>query len=189
MIVRHQTSRRGGATTVEMAVVVSVFLLFLFGLFEYCRFILMLQATTNACREAARYASVNMDKPSNFDTNAYQDASGNVFVSIVQNTRNRMSGVDKMIVSATPTTYYSTTGATAGTAACKIEVFPCDEGQLLASPPVVAPDADATSWNNASFGARLAVRVSGTYTPVLPNFLLMGSTIPVSIVVTVGAEG
>jgi Flp pilus assembly protein TadG len=188
MIVRLSSSRRGGATTVEMAVVISVFLLFLFGLFEYCRFILMLQATTNACRESARYASVNMDKPANFDTNAYQDPSGRVFVSIVENTRARMSGVDKMIASATPTTYYNASGATAGTAACKIECFKCDSTQLTASPPVVTPDASATSWNNASFGDRLAVRVSGTYKPILPNFLLMGSSIPVNMVVTVGAE-
>jgi Flp pilus assembly protein TadG len=188
MIIRHPARRRGGATTVEMAVVISVFLLFLFGMFEYCRFILMIQATTNACREAGRYASVNMDKPTNFDTTAYQDASGNVFPSIIQNTRTRLSGVDSMLPSATPTTYYNASGAAAGTAKCKIEVFVCDSTQLTASPPVVAPDATATSWNNAQFGQRLAVRVSGTYSPVLPNFILMGNTIPVNMAVTIGAE-
>jgi len=189
MIVRQPSRRRGGATTVEVAVVISVFLLFLFGIFEYCRFIMMLQATTNACRDAARYAAVNIDKATTFDTHAYQDPSGRVYVSVVQYARTKMSGVDKMIVSATPTTYYTAAGASAGTAGCMIEVFPCDASQLTATPPVVAPKPGAASWNDASFGERIAVRMSGNYKPVLPNFLLMGNSIPISIVVTMGSEG
>lgn len=189
MIVRHPARRRGGATTAEVAVVISVFMLFLFGIFEYCRFIMMLQATTNACRDGARYAVVNTDKPTNFDTTAYQNAAGTVYPSVTEYTRTKLSGVDKMFVSATPSTYYTPTGAVGGTAQCMIEVFPCDPTQIQPPNPVVTPKAGYTSWNDASFGDRIAVRVSGTYKPVLPNFLLMGATIPVKAVVTMGSEG
>lgn len=51
--------RRPAAAVVEMAAVVSVFLLFLFGILEYCRFIFINQLTANASREGARYAVVN----------------------------------------------------------------------------------------------------------------------------------
>ena len=32
----------------------------------------------------------------------------------------------------------------------------------------------AASWNDALFGERVAVRVTGNYKPVLPNFLMSG---------------
>jgi Flp pilus assembly protein TadG len=50
---------RAGATAVETAAVVTVFLLFLFGILEYCRLIYCQQVVTNAAREGARYAIVN----------------------------------------------------------------------------------------------------------------------------------
>jgi Flp pilus assembly protein TadG len=50
---------RRGAAAVETAAVVSVFLLFLFGVFEYCRMIYVRQVVDNAAREGARYAIVN----------------------------------------------------------------------------------------------------------------------------------
>jgi Flp pilus assembly protein TadG len=48
--------RRRAATAVETAVVLSAALLFLFGIFEYCRFIFLIQVCENAAREGARYA-------------------------------------------------------------------------------------------------------------------------------------
>jgi hypothetical protein len=50
---------RRGATTVEVAFVAIIFLLFLFGIFEYGRFIFFQQLMINAAREGARYAVVN----------------------------------------------------------------------------------------------------------------------------------
>jgi Flp pilus assembly protein TadG len=50
---------RSGAAVVEAAVVLSVFLLILFGIIEYCRFLFIEQVVTNAAREGARYAVVN----------------------------------------------------------------------------------------------------------------------------------
>ena len=54
-------------TSVIVQIMLVLFLLFLFGIFEYCRFILALHAVTNACRDGARYAVVNSNKPDTFD--------------------------------------------------------------------------------------------------------------------------
>ena len=46
-------SRRRGMTVVESALVLSVFLLLLFGIFEYRRFLLVLHVTNNAARRCS----------------------------------------------------------------------------------------------------------------------------------------
>src|SRR5580765_730888 len=112
MILRtKRANRRGGATTVEASVVISVFLLFLFGLFEYCRFIFFLHVSTNAARDGARYAAVNVEKPVNFD---YNNATvGTVtYQSIKGYVDDRIATNGKMLTSYT------------------VEVFPCDNAQL-----------------------------------------------------------
>lgn len=48
--------RRRGAAVVEFAVVVPIFVLFVFGLIEYGRMVMVQQILTNASREAARVA-------------------------------------------------------------------------------------------------------------------------------------
>ena len=58
----HQRSRRQcrhGSITAETAVVISVFLLFLFGLLEFCRYTFTRQVLQNAVREGARFAVIN----------------------------------------------------------------------------------------------------------------------------------
>lgn len=49
-------SHRSGAVTVETALVLPLVLLFLFGILEYGRYVMMLQVLTNAAREGAHYA-------------------------------------------------------------------------------------------------------------------------------------
>jgi Flp pilus assembly protein TadG len=49
--------RRRGAATVEFAVVVPVLLLFILGIIEIGRLVMVAQVNTNAAREAARYAA------------------------------------------------------------------------------------------------------------------------------------
>jgi len=55
---RTPKARRQGVTIVETALVVAVFLLFLFGLFEYGRYIMLRQLLDNAAREGARLAII-----------------------------------------------------------------------------------------------------------------------------------
>ncbi len=52
-------SRRHGAALVETAAVLMVFLLLLFGVLEYCRFLFIRELVANAAREGVRYAVVN----------------------------------------------------------------------------------------------------------------------------------
>lgn len=53
---------RSGAVLVEMAFVVVIFLMLLFGVLEYCRFLFVRQVVTNAAREGARYAVVHTNE-------------------------------------------------------------------------------------------------------------------------------
>lgn len=52
-------TRRYGATSVETAAVISVALLFIFGILEYARLVYFFHVADNAAREGARYAVVH----------------------------------------------------------------------------------------------------------------------------------
>lgn len=55
----HACRHRRGASLVETALVISIFLMFLFGIFEYGRFVMTRQLMENAAREGARWAIAN----------------------------------------------------------------------------------------------------------------------------------
>jgi len=65
--------RRRGAVTVEAALVLPICLFFLFGIFEYGRYVMFVQIMTNAAREAARYAVTHVD-PVVIGSTTYGDA-------------------------------------------------------------------------------------------------------------------
>ena len=176
MLTRRPTRpsrRRAGAVFVEAAFVLVIFLMLIFGIFEYCRYIFVMQVATNATRDAARYAVVNTDKPNNFDTTAYTDGSGVQYLSIRQYCTNLMGGAEQNITGFTVT------------------VFPCDPTQLAQVPPVVTTKTTPAPiyWNTASFTERIAVRITGTYSPILPSFLQMPSNFAFSVVSICGSEG
>jgi Flp pilus assembly protein TadG len=54
---RVRTFCRRGATVVEAAIVMNVFLLFIFGIFEFGHFVMVKQLMDNAARDGARMAS------------------------------------------------------------------------------------------------------------------------------------
>jgi Flp pilus assembly protein TadG len=86
MIVCHQprTAARRGATTVEVAVVLSAFLLLMFAIFEYGRYVMVHNVVVNASREGCRYAVVHA-----------QDAT--VVNDVRTRVRARMGGVDSQL--------------------------------------------------------------------------------------------
>jgi Flp pilus assembly protein TadG len=177
MLKRPRTQRRG-VTTVETALVLAVFCLLLFGVFEYTRFLYMLHVTNNAARDGARYASVNQTKPSNFDTvdYTYTDASNNTVVvpNITSYTRSRMGGGDQQLGGAT---------------GCTITCYVADPTALAQTPPVVQPLTSATGAWQTTFPSRVAVTITGTYRPILPGFLFMPSSVPVTVSAVAGSEG
>lgn len=170
MLARRSDRRRKGMTIVEATLVLSVFLMMLFGIFEYCRFLMILHISNNAARDGARYAVVNSSRPSNFDTVDYTDAGGNVYPSIRKYTTARMGSMERMI-----TNY-------------QVEIFPCDMTALNQSPPVVQPKSGGV-WNEAQFGERIAVRITGKYKPITPVLLIMPSEVDIKAVAVMGCEG
>jgi Flp pilus assembly protein TadG len=56
---RGGRKQRRGATAVEAAMVLPIFLIFLFGIMEYGRYVMMRQVLTNAAREGARYTQIH----------------------------------------------------------------------------------------------------------------------------------
>jgi Flp pilus assembly protein TadG len=165
---------------VESALVLSVFLLLLFGIFEYCRFLFVLHVTNNAAREGARYASVN--------STASTSQSATLQTAIIAYTTQMMSGVDSQI------------------SGYQVAVYAVDPTGLTLTPPVIraatsstatpavypnpfnSSDPNAVPWNSAPFPNRIAVTIQGTYKPVLPTFLFMPSSVPISITAVMGAE-
>jgi len=59
MRVRAKESGRGGATTVETAMVIFLFLLLMFSIFEYGRMVMLQHLMINGAREGCRYAVVH----------------------------------------------------------------------------------------------------------------------------------
>jgi hypothetical protein len=166
---------------VEAAVVLTLFLMFLFGVFEYCRFLLVLHVTNNAARDGARYAAVSVNT---LDAQAEARRA-----EIVGYTTARMGGADRQL------------------GGFRVAVYPCDPAGLVESPPVARPktrstasppvypdpfdpaDPNTPAWNQASFSERIAVRVRGTYTPVTPLLLFLPSRIPIDVTAVAGSEG
>ncbi len=178
-----QTRRRRlrhGATIVETALVLSLFLLFLFGIFEYSRYLLVNQLLANAARDGVRYASTNVNLSNSFVT---VDESGKM--NITQYVRNECKSADKWIESFA------------------VSVYPCDNTQLMnMTTPVITPKPGYTSWNQASFTERLALEITGVYRPVLPivwlpnggsnglivSFFGSGNSVPIRVVAVTNPE-
>lgn len=178
MITRSATRshRRRGAAIVEVAVLLIPFFLFLFGIFEYSRYLMVLQVTTNAARDGARLASVKVTDSSvtasQVSSSPYSSGAPAYDVqTITDRVQLRMGGVQSQIDGLT------------------VRVFPCNTSGIYNDPPTFTPKPGSTGWNNATFGERIAVRVTGTYYPILPSFLMLQSSVPIDIVITMGSEG
>jgi Flp pilus assembly protein TadG len=185
---RFRRSRRRGVTLVESTLVLMVFLMMMFVLFEYSRFLLVLHITNNATREGARYAVANTDKPFNFDYTDYTDASGTTFTNIQSYTTSRMGGIQGNNIEN-----------------YQVACFAVDPTGLALTPPVVRPQSTTGAapfpnpfsntdplrvpWNSAPFPQKIAVTINGTYRPIVPTLLFMPSTIPLSVTAVLGSEG
>jgi Flp pilus assembly protein TadG len=170
MRIRHSNRRHGGSTIAESALVLSMFLLFMFGIFEYGRFLFLTQVATNAARAGVRYATVNVDKPSNFDLTDYNSTTPCIKNYVIL----QMGGADTMIQGF------------------DVSTFPCDTTAMYADPPVIQAQASYTAWNSASFTQRIGVKIIGNYKPILPVFVFFLSsttTIPLNITACSGSEG
>jgi Flp pilus assembly protein TadG len=78
---RSQRTAPKAVTLVETAIVLSIVILLLFGVYEYGRFLMVQQVMNNAAREGARYAVVNTGTAQTSDI----VAQVNTFLAPVQN--------------------------------------------------------------------------------------------------------
>jgi Flp pilus assembly protein TadG len=136
----QRVARRQGATAVEAGLVLSVTLLMLFGIFEYCRFVLLVQVMENAARDGARYAVA-------------RTGDGTTLTDVQNYVTDRMAGRDAEV------------------AGCTIDVQNVYPDTGLPVP--------GTVWSDAPFGGAIMVKISGTYSPMLPTFLKAQTSIPV----------
>jgi Flp pilus assembly protein TadG len=169
--------RRRGMAIVESALVLSVFLMLLFGVFEYCRYLMVLHVTHNAARDGARYAAVNVNCPS--------DDILEMRTKIENYTKDRMLSVQKNFKDL------------------KVAVYPCDSAGLALATPIVrskstngsAPYPDPfgttpfTPWNKAAFTERIAVTVKGKYKPIVPTLIFVPSEFEVRVTAVTVSEG
>jgi Flp pilus assembly protein TadG len=168
-------TRRHGVTVVESALVLSIFLLLLFGIFEYCRFLLVLHVTNNAAREGARYASVNVNTS---QVTTMQNEIIARTTQMMSNVQNNISGYQVAVYAVDPTGL-TLTPPVIRAASANPPTYPN---------PFNASDPNAVPWNSSPFPNRIAVTIQGTYYPVLPTFLFMPSSVPIYITAVMGAE-
>jgi Flp pilus assembly protein TadG len=131
---------RSGAAAVEMAMVLPVLILFVFGIYEYGRFVFTYTTATNAVRDGCRFAIVNT-----------QTLATSTDVQTVVN--NKMAGVVNSIGSYKVTVFYADPSASG----------------LAASPPVLQDNPlfpVPNGWKTAPFPDKIAVQMTGVYRPV-----------------------
>ena len=62
-------------------------------------------------------------------------------------------------------------------------------GVITYPDPFNSSDPNRTAWNQADFTQKLAVTIKGTYTTVLPDFLMMPSQININVSAFAASEG
>ena len=140
---------RRAATIVESALVISIALLFLFGLFEYGRLIFLIQTAENAAREGARYAVARTaDGTTQTDIQYY-------VTDMMAGRQSELAGFAIDVLNVDPTTGATITGS---------------------------------NWNDAPFGGAILVRVRGTYSPIIPSFLQLPTTLQIQATSMMSSE-
>jgi Flp pilus assembly protein TadG len=190
---QHQAQKRRGHTLVETAMVICVFMAFVFGIFEYSRYIFVLHLASNAARDAARHASVRSSSPeSTVGITSYTSANALSFEN----------GADVALTYKVPFVENVVTSRMAGMQSnitnFQVRVFAVNSSLLFSDPPVIRPKPAAGAWNNAAFSERLAVQVVGIYRPMVSGVAdntfvggipILTQELPFNVIALVGSEG
>ncbi len=160
---RQTINQRRGATAVEMGFVLSIALLFLFGLLEYVRYLMVLHTANNAAREGVRYAVVHT-------------GDGTTQAQVLAVVSDRMGGVDSQIQGYNATVFCADPSG----------IYNSSTGTAI-YPPTVQPLANS-SWNSATYGSPIVVQITGTYNPILPTFLFMGANLSIHVTAMMNSE-
>jgi Flp pilus assembly protein TadG len=165
MRTRHSRLRRRGVSIVETAFVIGIALLFLCGLMEYARYLMILHTADNAAREGARYAVVHT-------------GDGTTQSQVIAAVTAKMAGVDQSIQGYNVTVFtvdmtgiYNAAGGT----------------YLYPSSPNLSQKPNST-WSDAQYGNAIAVQITGNYQPIMPSFLFLNASFPVQITSMMNSE-
>jgi Flp pilus assembly protein TadG len=156
-------ARRRGVTLVEMAFVISIAALFLFGILEYGRYLMVLHTANNAAREGARFAAAHTG-----DGTTLSQVTG-VVTSKMAGVDAQIQGFNVNVFSADPSGIYNSSTGTA--------IYP----------PTIQPLA-GSSWNSAAFGSPIVVQITGTYQPILPSFLFLNANLSIQATAMMNSE-
>ncbi len=135
-----------------MAIVLPVMLLFLFGIMEYCRYVMLLQIMTNAAREGCRYAVMHTTAVVINGTTYGNNTSD------VTNVINNMLGGQTLVGQTTSVYWSDAVGTNLGT------------------------------WQNAQSGQWITVKITGSFTSVIPTLLRLSGSIPITAEVVMRSE-
>ena len=204
---RGRPAPRRGSAIVEAAIVLPIFFLFIFGVFEYARFLLVLNVTTNAARDAARWAAVHANDRRTADSSVAGVPTANyTLYGPVSDARltattspkpyvNAPYGAARRVYNVPFVTDYAVTrmGPVADMISRRgVWVFPADTAELYTPNTVrakVLPKTGTSSWKEAAFTERIAVQILGDFRPILPSFLFMDGVVPVSVIGLSPSEG
>ena len=155
-----------------------IFFVLLFGVFEYCRFLMVLHVTNNAARDSCRYATVNVSCDPN-DVTVMKQTIRNYAKARMGSTEKNIAGFDVAVYPCTA----------AGFALSPPQAIPKSLSSTTPADPFNPADVNNPPWNQASFTERIAVTIRGNYEPVTPLLLFLPSSIPINITAVMGSEG
>ncbi len=174
--IRNKSNRRKGAAAVEFAVVSLILFTFLFGILEYARFLFIYHLTNNAARDAARFAAVRTGGGTLSGEPATVSASDieTVVRTGIFNSQQYGTGMN---------------GLEGNISGMTVNVFGVDPNLFNPSSITSAyASANRRAWTSTAFGEKIAVEVTGTYQPILPNLLGMNSAMTFTVVIVCSSE-
>ncbi len=177
---KNKLRQRSGAAIVEFAMVCVMFFTMLFGIFEYARFIFVLHMMNNAARDAVRYAAVKTN-----GGNMPNDP--NTVLTEAQLQTLVLSGVDpnKNVIGP------GLMGFQKNINNFSVNTFTVDPTGLDQTTPVINPlmySGAQAPWNSATFNQPIAVRISGTYSPIASGLLFLPTNMPFQVTVMMNSE-
>jgi hypothetical protein len=180
--------RRRAAYIVEFALVGPLVLTLLFASLEWCLYLMTLNQAQNAAREGARYAVVRTDTYESFPgTRTYLNKNPpDTYDAGVYSQQQVVAWVQN---------YLNTAGAQINN--LEITIYkvnslgqPIDlNGNVLPEDPTAETLTNQGQWNQTRFGDLIAVRITGTYAPVIPGLSQIGLAPPVFAMSAMGSEG
>jgi Flp pilus assembly protein TadG len=202
---RPPAHRRSAAALIETAAVLVIFLMLLFGVFEYCRLLFVKQLVDNAAREGARFAIVNTTDANliadtqavvnarmagmqgavnNWQVQVYHaDSNGNPVYGYQSDSngpyvQNSQGAKTYFAYDSSSSQYYITQGSS--------QIYFTLNTSSSTVNDTSGQFANWASQNqignidapmNAAFGQYIAVQIDCDYNPIVPSLLLMNQTI------------